>query len=103
MYVNIRDGQIASLHIQSHAASVASARPLSRTAVRRFLRDATGCDSYRLCHARANYDSVRFRGHTTCSSAHVPMKLVTPPVDRRVVSVSVWMPSFAGSSVTPAP
>lgn len=95
VHVSVRDGLVASLVIQSHSSSASTAHPLSRDAVRRFLHDSTGCTAYKLCQARANIDGIRFHGHTTCSSAQVPMKLVTPSIGHNIISVAVWMPSFS--------
>lgn len=97
MQISMRDGVVASLVIQSHSSSASTAQPLSRDAVHRFLRDATGCTAYKLCQAKANFDGIRFQGHTTCSSAQVPMKLVTPSSGHSIISVAVWMPSFSPS------
>jgi hypothetical protein len=94
LHATVAGGHVASLVVQSHAATEASAPPLSHVAVRRFLLDATRCDSFRLCRAMTELDGIRFQGHTTCSSARVPMTLVTPRHGRQVVSVAVWIPAI---------
>jgi hypothetical protein len=95
LHASLDDGTVTSLTVQSHATSEAAALPLSRQGVARFLMAATGCSSYTLCHALSRFDEVRFRGHTTCAAARVPLQLVTARSSREVVSVATWVPAIA--------
>jgi hypothetical protein len=95
LHASLRNGTVAAITIQSHAESEALALPLARDAVSRFLLDATGCETYTLCHALSRFDEVRFRGHTTCATARVPLVLVTAPSSRDVISVATWLPGLS--------
>lgn len=95
LHASLRHGTVAAITIQSHAASEALAPPLARDAVARFLLDATGCQTYTLCHALSRFDEIRFRGHTTCTNARVPLVLVTPSSSRDVISVATWLPGLS--------
>ncbi len=94
MQATLRSGEVAFLLVQSHATSVTAATPLTSDAVSRFLADATGCDTYRICQARSAADDIRFRGNTTCEGTEVPLQIITPRHSHEVISVAVWSPSF---------
>lgn len=89
-----RYGQVVFLSVQSHDRSAASAAPLAAEALREFLRQATGCSSYRLCDARVDLDEARYRGYTTCPSVQVPVRVVTARNGRGIVGVATWLPLF---------
>lgn len=92
LQLRVRRGRVALLVIQSHHEDHHTAPPLSRASLRRFLSEATGCPSYRLCRARVDLDETRWRGHTTCATARVPLQMTTARRSRDVISLALWLP-----------
>ncbi len=96
LQARIREGQVAMVGIQSHGLNPSDLRPLSREALHRFLDDAAGCSSYRLCRARQDLDHTIFTGFTACRDVRVPMRIVGLRHRREVIGVAVWLPDLLG-------
>lgn len=100
LQAHVSSSKVALVTIQSHARIAADASPFAKEALKRFLLDAAGCSSYRLCQAAANLEEVTYTGYTTCPEVRVPLRLVTTRYRREVTSITVWVPHLVNEGTS---
>jgi hypothetical protein len=100
LHARIRGDKVVMIEVQNHARTATDVVGIAEPALGRFLLDAAGCSSFRICAARANIDDLTFTGYTTCPAVRVPVRIVASPHRREINAVAVWLPDLLDDTMT---